>query len=609
MFMRIHVTNVYGFSIRSTVLQSQHEVVDILKDLCDSEIGLFRYYNEEEPKNELSSRLDGVIARLNAGDVVIFQSPTWNGVDWDNALVDKIKLYGGRVVFFIQDVPPIQFENNYFLMPYFIDMYNKAEVVVVPSEKMYQRLVEEGLTVKKYVVQKMWDFNVHMDLHTPSFEKKLYFLGDVSRFPFFQNWQFNTPLHVFGNHKSDYDYSKVHFGGWLNKTELLLELSKGGFGLVWGNQENPKDEPDYYKMNCSYKLASYLSAGIPVIVPDYLSNADFVKENNVGFVVSSLEEADQVIQECSEEKYSEMVSSVKNVQYLINNGYFTKKLFVDSLMKLSSNEDNELNIKVLGILDTLNYVMAHNSSVARFGDGEMDIITGHSIPYQDYDENLANELKNIISSESNESLVVCLSDVFEGLDRYNQSAVDFWKQHLNNNYVHYKSLCKAPWYGSTFISRPYMDLIDKSLSKMYFKNIKNLWDKRDILIVEGVNSRSGVGNDLFDNANSVERIICPSKNAYSKIDEIELLIEKHTENKLVLLILGPTAKVLAKRLSIKKIQAIDMGHIDSEYEWFKMKATTKVKLDHKHTAEHNFDENITFIEDDTYNSQIVERIG
>ena len=607
--MRIHVTNVYGFSIRSTVLQSQHEVVDILKDLCDSEIGLFRYYNEEEPKNELSSRLDGVIARLNAGDVVIFQSPTWNGVDWDNALVDKIKLYGGRVVFFIQDVPPIQFENNYFLMPYFIDMYNKAEVVVVPSEKMYQRLVEEGLTVKKYVVQKMWDFNVHMDLHTPSFEKKLYFLGDVSRFPFFQNWQFNTPLHAFGNHNSDYDYSKVHFGGWLNKTELLLELSKGGFGLVWGNQENPKDEPDYYKMNCSYKLASYLSAGIPVIVPDYLSNADFVKENNVGYVVSSLEEADQVIQECSEEKYSEMVSSVKNVQYLINNGYFTKKLFVDSLMKLNSNEDNELNIKILGILDTLNYILAHNSSVARFGDGEMDIITGHSIPYQDYDENLANELKDIISSESNESLVVCLSDVFEGLDRYNQSAVDFWKQHLNNNYIYYKSLCKAPWYGSTFISRPYMDLVDKSLSNMYFKNIKNLWDKRDILIVEGVNSRSGVGNDLFDNANSVERIICPSKNAYSKIDEIELLIEKHAENKLVLLILGPTAKVLAKRLSIKKIQAIDMGHIDSEYEWFKMKATTKVKLDHKHTAEHNFDENITFIEDDTYNSQIVERIG
>lgn len=607
--MRIHVTNVYGFSLRSTVLQSQHEVVDILKDLCDSEIGLFRYYNEEEPKNELSSRFDGIIARVNPGDVVIFQSPTWNGVDWDNALVDKIKLYGGRVVFFIQDVPPIQFENNYFLMPYFIDMYNKAEVVIVPSEKMYQRLVEEGLTVKKYVVQKMWDFNVHMDMHTPSFERKLYFLGDVSRFPFFQNWQYDTPLHVFGNHKPDYDYSKVNFGGWLNKTELLLELSKGGFGLVWGNQEDPIDEKVYYKMNCSYKLASYLSAGIPAIVPDYLSNADFVKENNIGFVVSNLEEADKVVQECSEQQYNEIVSNVKKVQYLINNGYFTKKLFVDSLMKLNSNEENALNIKVLGILDTLNYIIAHNSSVSRFGDGEMYIITGHNIPYQHYDENLANELKEIIRSESNESLVVCLSDVFERLDRYNQSAIDFWKQHLNNNYVYYKSLCKAPWYGSTFISRPYMDLVDKSLSKMYFNTIKKLWDKKNILIVEGANSRSGVGNDLFDNANSVERIICPSKHAYSKIDEIESLIEKHAESKLILLILGPTAKVLAKRLSNKKFQAIDMGHIDSEYEWYKMKANTKVKLNHKHTAEYNYDENITLIEDKKYNSQIVERIN
>lgn len=332
--MRIHVTNVYGFSPRSVVQLSQHEVVDILKDLCDSEIGLFVYSYDKEPKNELSSRYDGIIARVTPGDVVIFQSPTWNIVDWDNGLVDRIKAYGGKVVFFIQDVPPIQFENNYFLMPYFIDMYNKAELVIVPSERMYQRLVEEGLTVKKYVVQKMWDFNVHMDLHTPSFERKLYFLGDVSRFPFFQNWQYDTPLHAFGNHNSDYDYSKVHFGGWLNKTELLLELSKGGFGLVWGNHEDPKDEKAYYKMNCSYKLASYLSAGIPVIVPDYLSNADFVKEKGIGFVVSSLEEADEMIQNCTEDNYNQMVSNLKHVQYLINNGYFTKKLFVDTIMAL-----------------------------------------------------------------------------------------------------------------------------------------------------------------------------------------------------------------------------------------------------------------------------------
>lgn len=77
---------------------------------------------------------------------------------------------------------------------------------------------------------------------------------------------------------------------------------------------------------------------------------------------------------------------------------------------------------------------------------------------------------------------------------------------------------------------------------------------------------------------------------------------------MILLILGPTAKALAYRLSNKGYQTIDIGHIDSEYEWFKMGATYKVKLDNKHTAEHNFDENIILNEAVDYNRQVVVRI-
>ena len=108
-----------------------------------------------------------------------------------------------------------------------------------------------------------------------------------------------------------------------------------------------------------------------------------------------------------------------------------------------------------------------------------------------------------------------------------------------------------PFYGSTFISRPYMDLKDKSDSVAHFEKLKKLWDKRDILIVEGENSRSGVGNDLFDNAQSVERIICPSRNAHSKVQSIQEAIEKQADGKVVFLMLGPTAKVLAYHLSKK----------------------------------------------------------
>lgn len=171
-------------------------------------------------------------------------------------------------------------------------------------------------------------------------------------------------------------------------------------------------------------------------------------------------------------------------------------------------------INVLGIDETLDYVLKNGSSVARFGDGEIDIISGRSIPYQDYDVELGVEFWSILENKSDERLVVCMPDVFTGLDRYNKFARDFWKVHLDRYKEIYENINWMRWYGSTFISRPYIDLEDKSHSERYFEHLKRLWNHRDILIVEGDTSKSVVGNDLFDNANSIARIICPSKNAF-----------------------------------------------------------------------------------------------
>jgi Domain of unknown function (DUF1792). len=75
-----------------------------------------------------------------------------------------------------------------------------------------------------------------------------------------------------------------------------------------------------------------------------------------------------------------------------------------------------------------------------------------------------------------------------------------------------------------------------------------------------------------------------------------------------LLMLGPTAKVIVDDLQDLENQIIDLGHIDSEYEWFKMGATHKVKLENKHTAEFNFDENIGSVHDQTYEDEIIGEV-
>ena len=276
-----------------------------------------------------------------------------------------------------------------------------------------------------------------------------------------------------------------------------------------------------------------------------------------------------------------------------------------TLIKGETLGEPEKPIKVIGIDQTLDYVIKNGSSLVRFGDGEVNLMWGWPIPYQNHDIELANQLKHIVGLQSNEKLVVCLPDAFEDRFVFTWWATPFWKEHMNVYMDFYKELCKGSWYGSTFISRPYIDYEDKSKAKGQFEKLKSIWENRDILIVEGITSRSGVGNDLFDKAKSVKRIICPSHNAYSIVDKIQDEIIKHAEGRLILCMLGPTAKVLSYNLCQMGYQVLDVGHIDSEYEWMKMGAKTKVKFSHKHTAEHNFDQDIEFIEDETYNSQIL----
>ena len=262
-------------------------------------------------------------------------------------------------------------------------------------------------------------------------------------------------------------------------------------------------------------------------------------------------------------------------------------------------------IIVKDIDQTLDYIIENQSSIIRFGDGEMDLMLGKSIPYQVYDENLASQLKEIISLQSDEKLVIGLPNVFDNRSNFTLAAESFWKVHLEHHLKDYVELARADWYGTTFVSRPYIDYVDKSQSFSQFEKLKQIWKNEDILIVEGVTSRSGVGNDLFDGANSIKRIICPSHDAYSRIEEIQEAVLQYVENRLILCMLGPTAKILSYNLFRKGYRVLDIGHIDSEYEWMKMGVDTKVKFNHKHTAEHNFDQDIEFIEDEEYNHQIL----
>ena len=272
-------------------------------------------------------------------------------------------------------------------------------------------------------------------------------------------------------------------------------------------------------------------------------------------------------------------------------------------------QEELFDITVMSIDETLDELLATDKSLVRFGDGEFSLINGNSIAYQEYQEDLAQEMREIlINADKEDNVLVCLPEIFEifkGNFLQNKDSENFWKNELDYHGRFFQDICKAKRYGSAWISRPYINSEDKSKVATHFEKIKELFAGKDILIVEGATTRAGVGNDLFNNVRSIKRIICPSHHAFSKVDAIQQTVLNHAAGRLILLMLGPTAKILAYRLSRLGYRALDLGHIDSEYEWMQMGAETKVQLKHKHTAEFNFDQGIEFIEDENYNNQIV----
>jgi hypothetical protein len=72
--------------------------------------------------------------------------------------------------------------------------------------------------------------------------------------------------------------------------------------------------------------------------------------------------------------------------------------------------------------------------------------------------------------------------------------------------------------------------------------------------------------------------------------------------------MGPTAKPLCYELALKGYQAIDIGNLDVEYEWYLRGATTKIKIPGKYTSEAKGGRIVAEINDENYQAQIIKKI-
>lgn len=272
---------------------------------------------------------------------------------------------------------------------------------------------------------------------------------------------------------------------------------------------------------------------------------------------------------------------------------------------------NKPTFKVMSIDETITEIINKKLSVSRYGDDEVLMMANQMHKsFQTYDKVMARKLKNIIDNPL-ENHIVCIPEVFGDLSKFNENAMKWFDYFLSRKkYLYYRYFDTNKKYGNSYITRCYMDLNDKTPCGSYFEALKKIWQDRDIVFIEGEFSRLGYGNDLFDNAKSIRRILAPAKNAYVVYDKIVEEASKLDKNCLILIALGATATCLAYDLAKLGFQAVDCGHVDVEYEWMRMGATKKVPIPSKYVNEAgdegHKEENLY---DNEYLSQIIVKLG
>lgn len=247
---------------------------------------------------------------------------------------------------------------------------------------------------------------------------------------------------------------------------------------------------------------------------------------------------------------------------------FPKRVYRHCESKKYLNGGYEKKLSIMTTEETLDLLEKESFSFLRYGDGEIAIMQGKSIPFQEYQPKLAERLQTMLKAEEKGLKI--------GIPYYYMHPVhslnDFTRRFARALPAQRKFLCRNcnrnMTYIDTALTQVYQTYQEYDFEK-YYKRMQKLLKDKDVTVVCGEGVLDRLEHQALAVCRSVEYVYAPSMNAYAKYDAILQQILTTDKKRLVCVVLGPTAKVLVYDLHQAGYQAWDMGHYFKDYDAYK----------------------------------------
>lgn len=245
-----------------------------------------------------------------------------------------------KIIYIVHDVEELRkINDNNFYQREFNLMLNLADQIIVHNNVMMKFFIEKGVSTNKLINLEIFDYLNEERLELPTYSKEIFIAGnlDVRKVKYLSDLnKINASFTLYGSNFSLKEYKNINYKGSVNPDELPHLLNKG-FGLIWDGESISTCSGvfgQYLKYNNPHKLSLYLSSGLPVIIWDQAAEASFVKDKNLGIVISSLYDLPDVLDSISEEQYLELAYNVKKEAEKLKNGFYSEEALKEAIDRI-----------------------------------------------------------------------------------------------------------------------------------------------------------------------------------------------------------------------------------------------------------------------------------
>ncbi len=271
-------------------------------------------------------------------EILVLQFPIYETSD----LLNKILMFSlkrakkDRTIILIHDLEGLR-NNDKRLNKQDIERLNMAKYVIAHNRFMKEYLQKEGVTSHIYTLE-LFDYLCDSDktecIDKEKFdENTLVYAGNLVKVksPFVYqieeiNMKFTLNLYGIGLNEEDLSNNKIKYQGKF-PPDILPNKLEGELGLIWDGNFDESDETSgmkqYTKYNNPHKLSCYMAAGLPVVVWKKAACSEFVKESNIGYVIGSIYDINNI----DYKDYEEKKKNVLDIKEKVRSGFYTRRVF------------------------------------------------------------------------------------------------------------------------------------------------------------------------------------------------------------------------------------------------------------------------------------------